>query len=176
MRAHANRHLWDSNPRGETPIGLAGRRLNHSAKASFARPPWTAERTPLPANPPSQTKDRTCALRTNTPKTITSKRPRGQMDKAPAHGAGDCRFESCRGQDLDGLYACLKLATLAVMENFDGIWHGNKPFPGVTGRVTAVSAGWIIARVPGGGNIAGLSRAIRAHRLWRATTSNSRSL
>ena len=25
-------------------------------------------------------------------------RPRGPMDKASAHGAGDCRFESCRGQ------------------------------------------------------------------------------
>ena len=24
--------------------------------------------------------------------------PRGPMDKASAHGAGDCRFESCRGQ------------------------------------------------------------------------------
>ena len=24
-------------------------------------------------------------------------RPRGPMDKASAHGAGDCRFESCRG-------------------------------------------------------------------------------
>ena len=79
------------------PIGLAGRRLNQSAKLSLARTPWTAERTPLPANPPSQTKDRTCALRTNTPTTITSKRPRGPMDKASAHGAGNCRFESCRG-------------------------------------------------------------------------------
>ena len=29
------RHLWDSNPRGETPIGLAGRRLNRSAKVSL---------------------------------------------------------------------------------------------------------------------------------------------
>ena len=26
--------------------------------------------------------------------------PRGQMDKASAHGAGDCRFESCRGHCL----------------------------------------------------------------------------
>ena len=26
--------------------------------------------------------------------------PRGQMDKASAYGAGDCRFESCRGQGL----------------------------------------------------------------------------
>ena len=24
-------------------------------------------------------------------------RPRGPMDKASAYGAGDCRFESCRG-------------------------------------------------------------------------------
>ena len=31
----SKRHLWDSNPRGD-PIGLAGRRLNHSAKVSFA--------------------------------------------------------------------------------------------------------------------------------------------
>ena len=31
-------------------------------------------------------------------------RPRGPMDKASAHGAGDCRFESYRGQhcELDG--------------------------------------------------------------------------
>ena len=29
------RHRGDSNPRGETPIGLAGRRLNHSAKVSL---------------------------------------------------------------------------------------------------------------------------------------------
>ena len=28
------RHLWDSIPRGEDPIGLAGRRLNRSAKVS----------------------------------------------------------------------------------------------------------------------------------------------
>ena len=27
-------------------------------------------------------------------------RPRGPMDKASAYGAGDCRFESCRGQSL----------------------------------------------------------------------------
>ena len=26
-----------------------------------------------------------------------SQRPRGPMDKASAYGAGDCRFESCRG-------------------------------------------------------------------------------
>ena len=26
--------------------------------------------------------------------------PRGPMDKASAHGAGDCRFESCRGQSM----------------------------------------------------------------------------
>ena len=26
--------------------------------------------------------------------------PRGPMDKASAYGAGDCRFESCRGQSL----------------------------------------------------------------------------
>ena len=25
------------------------------------------------------------------------RRPRGPMDKASAYGAGDCRFESCRG-------------------------------------------------------------------------------
>ena len=101
---HKYRHARTCKPtpvgfeptRGD-PIGLAGRRLNHSAKVSLARTPWAAERTPFPANPPSQTKDRTCALRTNTPTTITSKRPRGPMDKASAHGAGDCRFESCRG-------------------------------------------------------------------------------
>ena len=28
----------------------------------------------------------------------SKQRPRGPMDKASAHGAGDCRFESCRGQ------------------------------------------------------------------------------
>ena len=27
-------------------------------------------------------------------------RPRGPMDKASAYGAGDCRFESCRGQTV----------------------------------------------------------------------------
>ena len=27
-------------------------------------------------------------------------RPRGPMDKASAYGAGDCRFESCRGHSL----------------------------------------------------------------------------
>ena len=27
--------------------------------------------------------------------------PRGPMDKASAHGAGDCRFESCRGHQLE---------------------------------------------------------------------------
>ena len=27
-------------------------------------------------------------------------RPRGPMDKASAYGAGDCRFESCRGHYL----------------------------------------------------------------------------
>ena len=31
-------------------------------------------------------------------------RPRGPMDKASAHGAGDCRFESCRGQTC--FYCC----------------------------------------------------------------------
>ena len=31
-----------------------------------------------------------------------SQRPRGPMDKASAHGAGDCRFESCRGHSLQG--------------------------------------------------------------------------
>ena len=38
------------------------------------------------------------------PKTITrfwmDNRPRGPMDKASAYGAGDCRFESCRGHFL----------------------------------------------------------------------------
>ena len=33
-------------------------------------------------------------------------RPRGPMDKASAHGAGDCRFESCRGQ-LSSLDNCV---------------------------------------------------------------------
>ena len=28
------RHLWGLNPRGTNPIGLAGQRLNHSAKVS----------------------------------------------------------------------------------------------------------------------------------------------
>ena len=31
---------------------------------------------------------------------ISSSRPRGPMDKASAYGAGDCRFESCRGHCL----------------------------------------------------------------------------
>ena len=30
----------------------------------------------------------------------STQRPRGPMDKASAYGAGDCRFESCRGQYL----------------------------------------------------------------------------
>ena len=28
--------------------------------------------------------------------------PRGPMDKASAYGAGDCRFESCRGHSFRG--------------------------------------------------------------------------
>ena len=31
---------------------------------------------------------------------LTDNRPRGPMDKASAYGAGDCRFESCRGHLL----------------------------------------------------------------------------
>ena len=30
-----------------------------------------------------------------------ARRPRGPMDKASAYGAGDCRFESCRGHLSD---------------------------------------------------------------------------
>ena len=32
----------------------------------------------------------------------THMRPRGPMDKASAYGAGDCRFESCRGHFVRG--------------------------------------------------------------------------
>ena len=121
------------------PIGLAGRRLNHSAKVSLARSPWRQfprapiggprgnERRPAPTNayrnaapaaigyiaqwlerltadqqvpgsnpgvpsraaPPGPFGNRSAAT--------ISKRPRGPMDKASAYGAGDCRFESCRG-------------------------------------------------------------------------------
>jgi hypothetical protein len=35
-------------------------------------------------------------------------RPRGPMDKASAYGAGDCRFESCRGHCLSCAMARLK--------------------------------------------------------------------
>ena len=38
--------------------------------------------------------------------------PRGPMDKASAHGAGDCRFESCRGHRSNhgcaALHECLR--------------------------------------------------------------------
>ena len=99
------------------PIGLAGRRLNHSAKVSLARstrnhgththaPPHT---TRAPPGQTTQTQNRThrprnqhayCkyARRCHTPMGFANdKWPRGPMDKASAHGAGDCRFESCRG-------------------------------------------------------------------------------
>ena len=36
----------------------------------------------------------------------SSSRPRGPMDKASAYGAGDCRFESCRGHILHISIAC----------------------------------------------------------------------
>ena len=34
---------------------------------------------------------------------VNANRPRGPMDKASAYGAGDCRFESCRGHSLSRL-------------------------------------------------------------------------
>ena len=37
--------------------------------------------------------------------------PRGPMDKASAYGAGDCRFESCRGHCAP--YACLPFIMFA---------------------------------------------------------------
>ena len=37
------------------------------------------------------------------------KRPRGPMDKASAHGAGDCRFESCRGHFSSQIHTVLVL-------------------------------------------------------------------
>ena len=37
--------------------------------------------------------------------------PRGPMDKASAYGAGDCRFESCRGH----LLTCVKLSFPCVV-------------------------------------------------------------
>ena len=36
----------------------------------------------------------------------SSSRPRGPMDKASAYGAGDCRFESCRGHIFHISIAC----------------------------------------------------------------------
>ena len=35
---------------------------------------------------------------------IKKHRPRGPMDKASAYGAGDCRFESCRGHFICAIY------------------------------------------------------------------------
>ena len=44
--------------------------------------------------------------------------PRGPMDKASAYGAGDCRFESCRGHPfvraIDLMHVRLDVATWAV--------------------------------------------------------------
>ena len=109
------------------PIGLAGRRLNHSAKVSLTRSTRNhgtqtsahtnahtpATHAPLhttraPSGNTTQTLARPTGERTNmhaantrrcnTPIGVANgKRPRGPMDKASAHGAGDCRFESCQG-------------------------------------------------------------------------------
>ena len=117
------------------PIGLAGRRLNHSAKVSLTRSTRNhgtqtsahtnahtpATHAPLhttraPSGNTTQTLARPTGERTNmhaantrrcnTPIGVANgKRPRGPMDEASAHGAGDCRFESCRG-DLHNTPAC----------------------------------------------------------------------
>ena len=109
------------------PIGLAGRRLNHPAKVSLTRSTRNhgtqtsahtnahtpATHAPLhttraPSGNTTQTLARPIGERTNmhaantrrcnTPIGVANgKRPRGPMDKASAHGAGDCRFESCLG-------------------------------------------------------------------------------
>ena len=47
--------------------------------------------------------------------------PRGPMDKASAYGAGDCRFESCRGhwsnEGSGALHLCLRSRIRTVMLN-----------------------------------------------------------
>ena len=122
-------------PKRGDPIGLAGRRLNHSAKVSLTRSTRNhgtqtsahtnahtpATHAPLhttraPSGNTTQTLARPTGGRTNvhaantrrcnTPIGVANgKRPRGPMDKASAHGAGDCRFESCRGH-LHNTPAC----------------------------------------------------------------------
>ena len=53
-----------------------------------------------------------CAkLGTNNRSSSITTRPRGPMDKASAYGAGDCRFESCRGHSFHGV-ACLRSCDL----------------------------------------------------------------
>jgi hypothetical protein len=86
------------------PIGLAGRRLNHSAKVSVARNTRDhGTRTHTHTHNTTQRPNNNNAYcqhtrRCHTPIGVANdKRPRGPMDKASAHGAGDCRFESCRG-------------------------------------------------------------------------------
>ena len=43
------------------------------------------------------------------------RRPRGPMDKASAYGAGDCRFESCRGHRHTYTYKHMRIYTYMHM-------------------------------------------------------------
>ena len=57
--------------------------------------------------------------------------PRGPMDKASAYGAGDCRFESCRGHLLIHVQDCgHRRSTHAKEENAQrtqGNWSARTP-------------------------------------------------
>ena len=89
-RTHTNAHT----PATHAPLHTT-RAPSGNTTQTLARP--TGERTNMHA-----ANTRRC----NTPIGVANgKLPRGPMDKASAHGAGDCRFESCRGH-LHNTPAC----------------------------------------------------------------------
>ena len=49
-------------------------------------------------------------------------RPRGPMDKASAYGAGDCRFESCRGHFVMPMTVIMGFSMWADLEWADLRW------------------------------------------------------
>ena len=90
----------------EAPV-VAGRSRSECFAACKQRLPQLGGRREVPECPAPQVRTPR-PLRPWFPAPIAPKlvpnahtrRPRGPMDKASAYGAGDCRFESCRGQGL----------------------------------------------------------------------------
>ena len=94
-----------SNPRGASFIFCMWTRAELECTASSCGAKWQASFSGIPrqhqhfGNAVLHVRNATCMFAPvggHTP-IISDRWPRGPMDKASAYGAGDCRFESCRG-------------------------------------------------------------------------------